>query len=151
MATSQNPSRTNIMDGMPADFILYNGGIRNIVVGWLGFNKWKATWLNAGVPAKNIPPRPFLDAGRKGVAQALSKYLRKRFGVTHARPFTRKEIAAIKLFVKAYFKRIIAGWKRPRNRPSTIARKGRNDPLVDTGSMRDSVRVWVTMRRGFKQ
>lgn len=37
-------------------------------------------------------------------------------------------------------KRVVDEWEIPPNSPSTIAEKdGRNDPLVDTGLMRDSI------------
>ena len=37
-------------------------------------------------------------------------------------------------------KEVVDQWEIPPNRPATIAQKGgRNDPLVDTGTMRDSI------------
>lgn len=34
----------------------------------------------------------------------------------------------------------IDGWSDPKNDPATIRQKGRNNPLVDTGAMRDAVK-----------
>lgn len=36
-------------------------------------------------------------------------------------------------------KKVIDQWTTPPNSESTIAQKGRDDPLVDTGTMRDSI------------
>lgn len=36
-------------------------------------------------------------------------------------------------------KKSITGWSVPANAPSTIAKKGFNNPLIETGKMRDSI------------
>lgn len=41
--------------------------------------------------------------------------------------------------------RVIARWTEPPNAPSTVRKKGRNDPLVDTGRMMRSVSVKLTL------
>ena len=40
----------------------------------------------------------------------------------------------------------ITKWSSPANAPSTVSKKGRNDPLVDTGFMRDCVAFRVRRR-----
>lgn len=44
-------------------------------------------------------------------------------------------------------KRTIKEFKDPKNAPLTIANKGRDDPLVDTGRLEDSI-TWYLERRG---
>lgn len=41
-------------------------------------------------------------------------------------------------------KKAITAWKKPPNAPSTIAKKGFNDPLIETGETRDSISVIIT-------
>lgn len=41
-------------------------------------------------------------------------------------------------------KKAIIAWKKPPNAPSTIAKKGFNDPLIETGETRDSISVIIT-------
>lgn len=54
---------------------------------------------------------------------------------------------AIGFQLQAILKQSITEWSTPPNSPRTIAEKGFNDPLIDTGLMRDSVDFKV-VRRG---
>ena len=44
-------------------------------------------------------------------------------------------------------KKVVDEWAIPPNSPATIAEKGRDDPLVDTGLMRDSIESKVGGRK----
>ena len=39
----------------------------------------------------------------------------------------------------------------PNNAPSVIRRKGRDDALIDTGTLKDSIQVWVDNKKGLGQ
>lgn len=46
--------------------------------------------------------------------------------------------------VKEDLQKAITNWKKPPNAPSTIAKKGFNDPLIETGETRDGISVIIT-------
>jgi hypothetical protein len=95
-----------------------------------------ATANEYGVPENNVPPRPFM---RDTVITRKPKWLK-----------IVKEVLTESLDVDRTFRilgdviaddvsQMITAYAKPENAPSTIAKKGFNDPLVDTGLMRDSV------------
>lgn len=121
---------------------LEDRGVKHVGVGFKGIDATKALALNYGVPAKKIPPRPFMDdfavKFERFLATELVHYIDIRDGgisFAHA-----ESLAGVG---KKLMERVINDWQIPPNAPSTIQRKGFNDPLVETGHMRDHVRVWI--------
>lgn len=91
-----------------------------------------------GVPERNIPPRPFMKRAVDGNIRKWKKMIRDEL------PQMKKmdlRIMAIRLagVVKKDIQRSINELMFPPNAPSTIKRKGFNNPLIDTGTMRDTV------------
>lgn len=92
-----------------------------------------------GLPEENIPERPFMAATASGtkvgrpIAQALKALLR---GTADASNLW----FAAGLFYAREMSKTISDFSVPANAPFTIAKKGFDNPLVETGHMRDSVK-----------
>lgn len=89
----------------------------------------------------NRPPRPFMKTTvklrkkkwRKIVQDLLPQYMDDVKGL----------FEKLGEYCVEDLSDMIRIWTRPPNRPSTIAQKGFNDPLVDSGKMMNSVRMRV--------
>jgi hypothetical protein len=55
------------------------------------------------------------------------------------------ELTAVGEFIASDFRRKITTLRSPPNAPSTVAKKGSSNPLIDTGAMRQSVRSRIRM------
>lgn len=101
-----------------------------------------AAWQEEGVPPQNIPPRPFMRVGF-GAPLRRGRY-DKQFKAAIANilegrsTFTQEYKKLGSVFVED-MKDAITKWDSPPNAPLTVAEKGFNDPLIDSGTMRDSV------------
>lgn len=89
-----------------------------------------------------IPPRPFMRVGFKSSlmkprSQDWFKASINRI-VMGESTFRQEYNSTGKLFVKE-LQEVIEEWSSPANSPVTIANKGFNDPLIETGFMKDSV------------
>jgi hypothetical protein len=87
--------------------------------------------LTKGLPAKNLTKR---------MAWAAEMFLFKRMS-----PIPAMENAGE--VVKEQLQGAIDRWSHPRNADSTIAQKGFNNPLIETGFMKDSVAFRVVKRK----
>ena len=119
-------------------------GKRNVAVGFpsgevSGENLSKAVWQEFGT-SRGIPERPFM---RSSVTKNKDKYKSQMKAVA-------KSITSGGLTMEQAMDRLGAGaaadiqaeivaLNTPPNAPSTIARKGSSNPLIDTGAMRQSV------------
>ena len=57
-----------------------------------------------------------------------------------SQPFTSKRLAGrVGAYVKGKIRDSITALKEPPNAPETVRRKGSSDPLLDTGTLRNSV------------
>lgn len=102
---------------------------------------------NGGIFAgTSTPPRPFIRTLfmklRKSSAfrSLISRELRMYFA---GQKTSHQMMKTIGNFVREEMKETIAGWTTPPNRPSTVERKGFNNPLVETGLMGRSIAVKV--------
>ncbi len=104
-----------------------------------------------GSPLWHIPPRPVLEPSIEANKEPIAKQLQQAtvaaldgdsVGVDHAlhRAGFVAENAA-----KAWFENPENGW--PPNSPKTIAQKGSDSPLIDTGEMRKAI-THVVRERG---
>lgn len=90
---------------------------------------------------EDIPARPWLDVG---VEQGTKEYLDIieegiADGLTQDQILNQVGAAAA-----GYVQQYITDLKSPPNAPSTIKKKGSDNPLIDTGAMRSSVTWTVT-------
>lgn len=99
-----------------------------------------AQWNEEG--SATNPTRPFIRVGfmgpvRKGAYDKL--FLESMQRIAEGKSSFKQEYTKLgPVFVKD-MKQVITDWDTPRNSDETEAAKGRNDPLVWTGLMRDSV------------
>lgn len=106
-----------------------------------------AQWNEEG--SATNPTRPFIRVGfmgpaRKGVYDKV--FLESMQRIAEGQSSFKQEYTKLgPLFVKD-MKQVITDWDTPRNSDETEAAKGRNDPLVWTGLMRDSVDFKVEQR-----
>lgn len=84
----------------------------------------------------NTPPRPFMRTCVQRRSKNWKKYLRDNL-VRYDDP--RHPLSELARNMVDDLKDYIKIWTRPPNAPSTIKKKGFNDPLVETGRMMDSV------------
>lgn len=106
-----------------------------------------AAWNELG-HSGDVPPRPFMRVGLKGLLSSslyTTKYKEAFIRTLIGKGNITSGYTAIQDSVVPDLKKIIDDWLEPPNSPSTIKRKdGRNDPLVDTGKMRDSVKAKIS-------
>jgi len=107
-----------------------------------------AAYNEYGVPGKTkkwrIPPRPFIrgfvedhDSEIKAVQERLFQQ------VTEGKMSAETAIARLGQFAQDGIKRYIMSGNFEPNAEATIQRKGSSRPLIDTGTMRNSVRYKV--------
>lgn len=94
-----------------------------------------------GAPAMNIPPRPYfrgmIDAGKEHWGDDLEKILK-------AKDYDVKEsLELLGERMVGELQQSIRDFTDPKNSASTIAQKGFDKPLIDTGHLLDSVTSWV--------
>lgn len=95
-----------------------------------------ATINEYGVPEHNQLPRPFM---RYTVLKNKSKWVDILREVLPENLDVDRSLNILGEIVREDVSDMITAFADPPNRPSTIARKGFNDPLIETGLMRDSV------------
>ena len=91
-----------------------------------------------GVPSLNIPERPFMAATARNTAVGMKIASEIKFALTGA-----KNPSSIWSPIGGFYARevslVIEGFSQPPNAPLTISLKGFDDPLVETGHMKDNV------------
>lgn len=96
-----------------------------------------AQWNNEGLPAAGIPPRPYFTIGYR---DAVTKGgLQKQFaGVIKSIISGDSVLTPMKALgtsLEQTLRQVMIDWDTPPNSPKTIAIKGFNDPLVDSGEL----------------
>lgn len=117
-----------------------------------------ADWNESGTTGgqkngRGIPSRPFIRTLFKGLKRnfAFQGMMRKNLKAVLDGQMTWNSFYGHSgRFIKQRLKDTIKKWTLPRNAPATIANKGFNDPLVETGTMWKSIRTKV-FRRGKKR
>lgn len=86
-----------------------------------------------GAPAANIPARPMMRMTIRKKSGTWGKLLAA--ALEQANYDSKKALQIVGLKIQAQIRESIdrGGWQR--NAPSTVARKGKDTPLVDTGDM----------------
>ena len=99
-----------------------------------------AVWNNDGTPT--IPPRPFMDKAALNMPD--NKEFMKALEDTAVKALKGKGSNPEKLVLGSVMTEIIKNeilsTSKPSNKQSTIAAKGFDDPLIETGLMYDSVK-----------
>lgn len=96
-----------------------------------------ANWIEEGVASQNIPPRPYM---RVGLRDALKKGENKQQfdmmvkAVLDGRSVMQAYRASSNAFENT-LRKVMLDWDNPANAPLTVALKGFNDPLVETGEL----------------
>lgn len=98
-----------------------------------------------GLPEDNIPERPFMAATARQtrVARPIAASIK---GILQRTQTVQGLWIATGLFFAREMSLVIANFSDPPNAPFTIAKKGFDNPLVETGHMRDSVEHRIKSR-----
>lgn len=87
-----------------------------------------------------VPARPFMRVAVDQGGKELDAFVDHMFGLlVDGRTSAEGMDNSVGNAMADTIKKTIAGFDTPPNAPSTVKMKGRNDPLVDTGHMRDSI------------
>ena len=126
------------------------GGVSGVKVGFFSTAKYQdgtpvaavAAWNEFGT--KTIPERPFfrnaLAESERGVSNILAK------GIDTKKMVVDEQLAGrVGAHVQGKIQDSITSLKEPPNAPETVRRKGSSDPLLDTGTLRNSV-AWEVER-----
>jgi hypothetical protein len=103
-------------------------------------------WQEEGVPAQNIPTRPAIRVGfmlpiQKG---SYDKYFVESMSrIAQGKSTFKQEYELLAQRTEKDLKKAVADWSTPPNAPYTVAEKGFNDPLIDTGLLYSSIEARV--------
>ena len=110
-----------------------------------------AAYNEFGVPGKtkkwDIPPRPFIRGWLENHASEIKTMQEKLFKqVSDGKMSATMAMQRLGQFAQDGIKKYIVGGVFEPNAETTIRQKGSSRPLIDTGTMRNSVRYEVTSR-----
>lgn len=94
-----------------------------------------------GSPSQNIPPRPFIRVGFKDYlksGKADQNFVAIMKLVMSGQSVLKAYTQAGPYFVK-HLQDVMKAWDTPPNAPYTVAQKGFNNPLIETGELVNSV------------
>jgi hypothetical protein len=106
-----------------------------------------ATWNEYGVPSRKIPPRPFVTGWADNKADNIKATEDKLYkNVVDGKWTADDAMQQLGEFGQDGVKSYIISGEFPANSEITIKRKGSSRPLIDTGTMRNSVRFQVVKK-----
>lgn len=99
-------------------------------------------WQEEGLPAQNIPTRPAIRVGfmapiKSGSYNAL--FVESMQRIAEGKSTFKQEYTRIGTKAKVDLKKAVADWDTPPNAPFTVAEKGFNNPLIDSGLLYESI------------
>lgn len=99
-------------------------------------------WQEEGLPAQNIPTRPAIRTGfmtpvKKGSYDKLFAESMQR--IAEGKSTFKQEYERMGIKARSDLKKAVADWDTPPNAPFTIAEKGFNNPLIDSGLLYESI------------
>lgn len=98
----------------------------------------------AAVPNAYTPPRPFFSVDfRKHVNKVLPEYAKEYEGVISGKITQTAFFAKMRTKLSDALKEIIIDFDDPPNSRTTVSLKKFNDPLIETGTMRDTIKTRV--------
>ena len=131
---------------------LSRGGDKGVDVGWWNSRHPSgepsaqiAKWNEEGHMTSRraySPPRPFLRIGWMGKVRrrGLSKYTQMVDSIAMGKLTWSKLNSIIAKDLTESLRQEILDWKTPENSPYTVEKKGFNDPLIETGSLYDTIK-----------
>jgi len=130
----QELSETAVYVGVPKDAPDYPDGTSVVKVAIIN---------EFGAPSKNIPPRPFVSASVRehgGYRAELSQIAKQ---VTQRKVTPYRAMQRLGMIAQANMRKYITALMRPPNAAATIAKKGFNNPLIETGHLRRIINYLV--------
>lgn len=112
------------------------------------------SWIlenGADLPNGEIPPRQFIESTNDMFEidnMKVSPFAVRNILYKNADPAT--QLKKIGNKQKQLMKQVmeLKVFPNPNNAPSVIRQKGRDDALIDTGTLKDSIQVWVDNKKG---
>lgn len=122
-----------------------------------GLKTSELSWIlenGADIPNGEIPPRQFIESTNDMFEidnMKVSPLVVKNILYRNADPVV--QLKKIGNKQKQLMKQIMEMkiFPNPNNAPSVIRQKGRDDALIDTGTLKDSIQVWVDNKKGLGQ
>ena len=120
------------------------GGVSGVKVGFFSTAKYQdgtpvaavAAWNEFGT--KNIPERPFFRNALAESERSVGRILQA--GLDTKKMVVGEQLAGrVGAHVQGKIRDSITALKEPPNAPETVRRKGSSNPLLDTGTLRNSV------------
>ena len=119
-----------------------------------GLKTSELSWIlenGADIPNGEIPPRQFIESTNDMFEidnMKVSPLVVKNILYKNADPMV--QLKKIGNKQKQLMKQIMEMkiFPNPNNAPSVIRQKGRDDALIDTGTLKDSIQVWVENKKG---
>ena len=119
-----------------------------------GLKTSELSWIlenGADIPNGAIPPRQFIESTNDMFEidnMKVSPLVVKNILYRNADPMV--QLKKIGNKQKQLMKQIMEMkiFPNPNNAPSVIRQKGRDDALIDTGTLKDSIQVWVDNKKG---
>lgn len=96
-----------------------------------------AAWNEYGAPEAKVPSRPFI---RNMISEKDDEWAKRLEGAAKYYNYDGEQVLNVMgLTIKEDMQQAIIDFKDPRNADSTIAKKGFDKPLIETGHMKDSI------------
>lgn len=100
-----------------------------------------------GDPGRRIPERSFIRSTTDEVRPEAFRLMKTGLGrIIDGKTSARKVLGKVGLFMETKIKKKITDLRTPPNAPLTIALKGSDNPLIDTGQLRQSIRHVETIQ-----
>lgn len=110
-------------------------GVSLVFIGW---------WNEYGTDDGHVPERPFMrqafDDNLALIRQAQDRLVS---GIYAGQYSTDRALRLLGELHQAHIQKSITELRQPPNAPSTVARKGSSNPLIDSEQMRDNIRYEV--------
>ena len=106
-------------------------------------------WQEEGLPSQNIPARPAIRVGfmapiKKGAYD--NYFVQSIQRIAEGKSTFKQEYTKLGAMAKVDLKKAVADWDTPRNAPLTVALKGFDNPLIDSGLLYESIDFKVDKR-----
>ena len=95
----------------------------------------------------HIPARPAIKLGGRHANQALGELLKSVIRNTNDDKILIEELKKVGQQATSIVKKEITDLRKPPNAPSTIRKKGSDNPLIDTGTYRQSITYQIRRKK----
>ena len=104
--------------------------------------------LHDGDPDRGLEPRPFFEQAEEDLRTIAPRLQKRALQAIMKSKDPERALQTLADAAREALARSIDNFEDPPNKPSTIKRKGRNDPLVDHGDLIKAVDAVVVMDAG---